>query len=180
MKTPLQAVFVTILIIGLSSCQSFGAPKDREALHLASAEENGVKVVVSLAHTGNEQDVLSATFIPLEPGLHLYSKNIPKNGVENLGRPTLLELMENSKLKPLGELQESAPAQAADFAPQDLLVYPPGEVTLSLPVALPPGDCWLDESVIVTYMACSDTGCRPPVVGKHIDVHLPCSDAAID
>ncbi len=149
-------------------------------LQLGAAKENGVEVSISLTRAENQPPALSATFTPLEPGLHLYSKDLPKNGVEGLGRPTLLELGENSQLTPLGELTESVPPEISDFESKNLLVYPPGEVTLSMRVALPSGACWLDENVLVTYMACSDTGCRPPVMGKKIKVHVPCADVVIN
>ncbi|MEW6405702.1 MAG: hypothetical protein AB1649_28255, partial [Chloroflexota bacterium] len=132
--------------------------------------------VISLTRYGPHDFALDAKFIPLETGLHLYSKDIPRTGVEGLGRPTLLELPETSKLAVLGDLIENVPAEIPDFEPKDLLVYPVGEVTLSIPVALPPGTGWTDETVSVTYMACSDKGCKPPVMGKAIQIRVPNSE----
>jgi hypothetical protein len=148
---------------------------------LASATENGVKVVVRLvpSQTQNDQFALSATFTPLESDLYLYSKDIPTNGVQGLGRPTLLELAKDSRLTALGGLTESVPAQTPEVEPKELLVYPPGEVTLSLPIALPPGSCQLDDNVSVTYAACSERGCKAPVVSKKIAISVPCRDAAM-
>jgi hypothetical protein len=103
----------------------------------------------------------------------LYSTHIPINGLEGLGRPTLLELTEGSQMTALGTLTESVQAQAPDFEPKELLVYPAGAVTLSLPVELPPGSDWSDDQVKVTYMACSAYQCKPPVVGKIVPIRIP-------
>lgn len=99
-------------------------------------------------------------------------------GVEGLGRPTLLELTANSHLTAAGSLTESVKAQAPDFGPSELFVYPSGPVTLSLPVELPTGEGWIEDKIQVTYMACSSVKCKPPVEGKVIPVRIPGEDAA--
>ena len=161
-------------MIGLASCRSLDVPERGESLQLASSAENDVKVVIALERTASDQFALSATFTPLVSGLYLYSKDIPKTGIDGLGRPTLLELPQDSKIEALGELMESIPAQTPSVEPKDLLVYPPGEVSLSISVALPSGTCWVNEDVSVTYMACSEKGCKPPVIDKKIMVRVPC------
>ena len=100
--------------------------------------------------------------------------------VEGLGRPTLLEVPSESHMKPLGELIESVPAEVPNFEPRELLVYPAGAVTLSLPVELPEGNDWVEDVVKVTYMSCSETGCKPPVVGKLVAVRIPGADIMAD
>jgi len=35
------------------------------------------------------------------------------------------------------------------------------------------GQDWLDQQVLVTYMACSDRGCRAPVENKSIAIRIP-------
>ena len=99
-------------------------------------------------------------------------------GVEGLGHPTLLELTSNSRLNATGFLFESVKAQAPDFEPRDLLVYPSGPVTLSLPVELPPGEEWIEDEIQVSYMACSASQCKRPVTGKIIAIRIPGADAA--
>jgi hypothetical protein len=76
-------------------------------------------------------------------------------------------------MQSLGGLLESAPAETPNFEPKELLVYPPGAVTLRLPIELPPGNGWVDDVVKVTYMACSDRGCKAPVTGKLVPVRVP-------
>lgn len=143
---------------------------------LASFTESDVDVSIALAHQPGGEFVLTATFTPPD-GYHLYSKDIPAMGVEGLGRPTLLELTSNSRLMAAGSLTESVKAQAPDFDPRELFVYPSGPVTLSLPVELPAGEGWIEDEVQVTYMACSARKCKRPVVGKIIPIRIPGSKA---
>ena len=165
--------FMAILLLATvtSSCQH--VPGLNETLELAASTENKVEVTISLEHKENNQFFLSATFTPLDPSLHLYSKEIPLNGVDGLGRPTFLGLAAESLIKANGELIESVPSQIPAFEPIELLVYPIGEVTLSLPILLPDGNHWINDQVIVTYMACNEQGCRPPVEGKVIMIRIP-------
>ena len=73
----------------------------------------------------------------------------------------------------IGELTASAEAEVSDMGTDALLVYPAGPVTLRLQVSLPPGAGWYDDKVSITYMACSQSTCRPPVIGKQISVRVP-------
>jgi hypothetical protein len=157
-----------LLAAGLVSCTS-GQSKP---IPLASFNESYVNVSVSLVQEPDGIYVLSATFTPPK-GYHLYSKDIPATGVDGLGRPTLLELSSNSLIKAAGPLTESVIPLVPDFEPRELLVYPAGAVTLSLPVELPAGDQWREDELSVTYMACSPTECKPPVVGRIVPVRVP-------
>jgi hypothetical protein len=157
----------------LTACQ----PAQSPPLELARFTENSVEVTVTLARAEDGQVFLSATFKPVEGNLHLYSKEVPRSGVDGLGRPALIELAQDSAIKANGQLIESAPAQIPLSGPQNLRVYPAGAITLSLPVILPVGKNWLDEKVIVTYMACTDYSCRPPVEGKVIQIQIPENEA---
>ena len=37
----------------------------------------------------------------------------------------------------------------------------------------PSRQSWLDQQILVTYMACSDRGCRAPVENKSIAIRTP-------
>ncbi len=153
----------------ISSCSKEKAP---EPLLLETFTKNSVTVSIYLSRTQDGQDALVASFAPPEDA-HLYSKDIPRNGVDGLGRPTLLELTQNSQMESAGGLLESSPAQIPEFEPKELLVYPVGMVTLTLPVTLPISEGWVDDEISVTFMACSDRGCKPPVENEVITVHIP-------
>jgi len=154
----------------LSACTP---PQASLPLPLASFTESSVEVSIALARDSSGQFSLAATFTPTEADMHLYSKDLPLEGQDDLGRPTLLELIPSSSLMAAGELT----ADAEPFSDPDdgygLPLYPAGPVTLRLPVSLPNGDGWVDAQVSVTYMACSGYACRAPVIGKVIDIRVP-------
>jgi hypothetical protein len=172
----LHVLFWTILLLStLVSCVS----AQTEAISLASFTENYVDVSICLERNSAGNYVLSATFTPPQ-GYHLYSKDIPITGIDGLGRPTLLELAPESLLKTSGPLLENVEAQVPDFGSRELLVYPPGAVTLSLPVELPVSNGWIEDELEVTYMACSAGKCKPPVVAKRVLVPIPGVDILDD
>jgi hypothetical protein len=165
--------FFLLALIGLTSCQPAVVLQPGQTLQLATSAENKVEVSIALTRDESGQFILSATFTPQALGMHLYSKEIPKDGVDGLGRPTLMELAEGSTLKANGELIESVVSSQASLDSNGLLLYPAGPVTLSLPVLLPEGNDWVNDKVIVTYMACDDLGCRAPVQQKPISIKIP-------
>ncbi len=168
-KINLKLVF---LVIAAATVVSSCSETRDEPLLLDTFTKNSVKVSIYLNRPKNGASLLVASFVPAA-GLHLYSKEIPRNGVDGLGRPTLLELTPASKMMAAGELAESIPSQIPAFEPKELLVYPVGMVTLTLPVTLPNGNGRMDDEISITYMACSDTGCKAPVVNQILVVHLP-------
>jgi hypothetical protein len=168
-------LLLTILVLeSVVSC----APAGEKPIALASFSENYVEVTIHLEQTATGNYILSAMFTPPE-GYHLYSKDIPVTGINGLGRPTLLEFTSNSLMKSRGGLMESVKATVPEFEPRELLVYPLGPVTLSLPVELPPGAGWVEDELSVTYMACSASLCKPPVVGKIVTVRVPGTDTFV-
>jgi len=172
-KINLLLLLTLILLSALTACQPAEVLARGGTLQLGSVTENYVEVSIALQRSQNDTYTLTATFTPLEAGLHLYSKDIPPTGVDGLGRPTLLTLPMDSALMQVGETMESQPTQDSFEGPSELRVYPEGPVTLSIPVLLPDGQDWLDQQVLVTYMACSDRGCRAPVENKSIAIRIP-------
>jgi len=175
MKRPSKIIILYFLLalIGSPSCRPASILEPGQTLKLATSTESKVQVTIDLTRNESGQFILSASFIPQNPGLHLYSKEVPRNGVEGLGRPTLLELAKDSALKANGELTESIASQLLPFDSSELLVYPAGPVTLSQPVLLPDENKWVNDIVLVTYMACDEQGCRAPVQQKPIIVKIP-------
>ena len=168
------SVFILVMLLATVSASCALAPG--KPIALASFTENFVTVSVSLQHDPSGSVLLMATFTP-EAGHHLYSKDIPANGLEGLGRPTLLELAAGSQMIAAGELSESVAAQEPDFEPKELLVYPEGSVTLTLPIQLPAGGEWIDDQVKITYMACTPYQCKAPVEGKIVPIRIPGAEA---
>ena len=164
---------ITILL--LTACGTKPELEPGSPLKLASFTENSVTVSLTLEADSAGQAFLTATFTPSDPTFHLYSIEIPRDGVNGLGRPTLVEPAPNAKIQSTGPLIASAEAKDADI--DGLPIYPAGAVTLRLPVTLPAGSGWFEDSILVTYMACGSGVCMPPVIGKIIPVRIPGADA---
>jgi hypothetical protein len=135
-------------------------------------EDSGVHVEIT--YTGGPSGVVVAAFHPLDAGFHVYGPELPRDGIDGAGRPTLLELPTGSAWSPTGPLA-AEPARTLQSLPsfdQPFPVFPDGPATLRLPVELdasaPPGT---ELVVSVTYMACSSTGlCLAPVIGREVSV----------
>jgi hypothetical protein len=155
------------------------APTPNLPIQLITFTKNDVSVSIDLKHSSAKNYVLSATFIP-SAGYHVYSKDLPRHGMNGIGRPTLLELTTASQMTALGSLTESVAAENFYFEHNEFLVYPLGAVTLSLPIQLPIGDLWVKDEVKITFMACSSTQCKPPVEGKIVSIHIPGADMLLD
>ena len=143
------------------------------SLTLTTFTENSVEVVVKLQRAATGEVTLTATYTPLLSGFHLYSKDLPRNGINGLGRPTLLELSPDSKLQFTGPVTESVPSTVSSADPSGTLIYPDGPVTLTVPIQLPAGSHLVEDKISLTYMACSAGGCKAPVIGKIIPVNIP-------
>lgn len=163
-----------IISLAVTSCVAADSPSEFP-IALATFTENDVDVSIQLERNDAGNYFLSAEFSP-PAGYYLYSKDIPLTGVDGLGRPTLLTLTSASQLKTAGGLVESVQAKEPEFDPKDLLVYPSGAVTLSLPVELPAGSNWVGETVKVTFMTCNNQGCKPPVIDKLVSIRVPGTD----
>ena len=136
-------------------------------------EDSGVHVEIT--YSGGSSGELVAVFHPLDAGFHVYGPELPRDGIDGAGRPTLLELPPASAWSPTGPLAAEPPRllQSLPSFDQPFPVFPDGPATLRLPVELdasaPPGT---DLVVSVTYMACSSSGlCLAPVIGRQI--HVP-------
>jgi hypothetical protein len=135
-------------------------------------EESGVQV--ELSYVGGDSGEIVAVFRPLEAGFHLYGPDLPRDGIDGAGRPTLLELSAVSGWTPAGELQ-SEPATTLQSLPsfdRPFPVFPDGPATLRLPVERVDPTQQNGELVVsVTYMACSSSGlCLAPVIEREIRV----------
>jgi hypothetical protein len=144
-----------------------------ERAKLTEVTQNSVKVSVSLEADSVGKPVIRATFTPTEPGFHLYSKDMPEDGVKGFGRPTRLQV--------LGGVIKQAGPVFSDVSPHDLEVmdvkipiYPEGPVTLRQPIEITTGRDDLAAQIEISYMACKTGGeCKMPVERKRIELKLP-------
>ena len=150
------------------------APKQRW-LDLASSTERGVNVSIALERDSAGLVWLAARFAPTFAATHLYASALPDNGIDGIGRPTRLAIVASPGLMPLGEAIADRPVELdrIDALGAALPIYPPGPVTLRVPVSLPRGVPSMNALVDVSYMACGPKGCLPPVAHKRIAVSIP-------
>lgn len=137
------------------------APKKVVAT-LGAMTKNGVQVDLTLQEDGSRRSWLAATFTPQTADTHLYAKSLPPQGVNGLGRPTRLAIVDASGFELTGDVIADRPEREdrLDSLKTTLLVYPPGPVTLLAPVRI---TAPARAEVSLSYMACAPEGCHPPV-----------------
>ncbi len=164
---PILALVLLLMIVGVAIL-ALSRAKPPAIARLGGFSASGVQVDLSLEQNTVAPCVLAARYTPLEKHFHVYSKDLPPDGVNGVGRPTRLDII--SGLVATGEL--TVDATTSDFKTQGLTeilpVYPDGPVTLRLPVRVA-GDG--RERVKISYMACSAVTCLPPVA-KTLDINL--------
>ncbi len=140
---------------------------------LATVDAGSVRVAIADERDAAGQEWLIGTFTPLREGFHLYSAGLPREGLNGVGRPTLLEIASPDVLAPSGALSADH-AAAMLYVPMladSFPVYPAGPVTLRLPVRrLGAGR---RATLSLTFMACSENTCLPPIVGRRVTIQLP-------
>ena len=140
-----------LLVGGCSRAAESSPPPDRSG----RLEAGGVTVEAVLA-----DGQVQATFRPQRPGFHLYSLDLPPDGVQGLGIPTVVAV--RGSLDAIGTPSADKPVKELriDELNVTLPVYPDGPVTVTLPVrSIGEGPA----EVVVTYGACSASTCLPPV-----------------
>lgn len=125
--------------------------------------------------------VLVARFVPPTGGYHLYSKDMPKTGIDGIGRPTLLEIPPDQPIEAVGALQADQPVSDKTVMDWVFPLYPAGPVELRLAVRLPQGDGQsLPVTLWMTYMTCDDESCLRPVEREAVAVSLPTVANGVD
>ncbi len=145
-------------------------PSATSSSTLATFTENGVTVEIVAELKSSGQGWLSGTFTPLEDGFHLYSNDLPRNGLNGQGRPTLLDIISLGNIKVTGTLVAN---QQTILWAQGLLVYPDGSVTLSWPIEWAGNNTSAPTELSITYMACTKEICLKPVADKKVLVEIP-------
>ncbi|HNB51957.1 MAG TPA: protein-disulfide reductase DsbD family protein [Anaerolineales bacterium] len=136
--------------------------------------EKGVTTTVEARRSAFGRLELLATFTPTREHFHLYSKDLPRDGLNGLGRPTLLEVISSDGINSVGLLEANQPTLDLYLEILGLTfpVYPEGPVILQLPLEFTNNNHTASLEISVTYMACSDMTCLPPVVDKRFTVQL--------
>jgi hypothetical protein len=173
MKFISPGVVAAVLLWGCDRGRTYSASSVfTERAKLTEVTENSVRVLVSLEADSVGKPVIRATFTPTEPGLHLYSKDMPEEGVKGFGRPTRLQVI-GDVIKPAGPVYSDVRPHELDVMDVKLPVYPEGPVTLRQPVEINSGGD-LTAQIELSYMACRTGGeCKIPVERKRVEFKLP-------
>ncbi|WP_194904341.1 hypothetical protein [Catenulispora rubra] len=136
---------------------------------VAQFSESGVIVVVNVKDRTATRASLAVTFTPDRPGFHLYSIDLPPNGIQGVGRPT--SVTTQGVLHAAGPESAETTVTTLPLAGTDLTlpVYPDGPVTVDLPVTI---DGAGQATVLIGYAACSPQTCLPPVSGYQIPMFV--------
>jgi hypothetical protein len=118
--------------------------------------DGGVRVAAVLTRTPS----VEVTFTPDRPGFHLYSLDLPAEGVDGLGTPTVVRVRAGATVTGPARADRPVHRLRIDALNVELPVYPDGPVTVALPVR--PTTSRRVE-LVVTYGACSAGACLPPV-----------------
>jgi thiol-disulfide isomerase/thioredoxin len=149
------------------------APKSRDC-ELATFTEHGVRVSVGLDRDRSGGLWLSGSFAPVTADTHLYATSLPAEGIQGLGRPTRLAIAAGSHLRSVGPPVADRPvlSDRIEGIGAVLPVYPPGPVTVRIPVVLDRAPDPRAE-VLVSYMACGARGCLAPVTDRRVSFAVP-------
>lgn len=136
----------------------------------------GVQVELSSAWSGDGKLIVRARFTPDDPAFHLYSKDLPRKGVNGIGRPTLIEVADRGRFTEIGELiaDQKAIQQLDATSNTSHSIYPSGPVTLYLSLLRPESSHGQEQITIrLTYMSCSERVCNLPVERAAVSLTLP-------
>lgn len=155
---------VCLLAPALGGCGGSSAPAPT-----AHATADGVTVTVTLLRAANAPSRLRVVFSPQQSGFHIYSIDLPDQGIDGLGIPTRIAV--RGGLAALGKAAANLPTRLLRPAglPAELPVYPDGPVTFTLPVRRTSSG---RAEVVVSYGACSEARCLMPVTDEIIPLRL--------
>src|SRR5579859_5406003 len=117
----LVLLLIAVLVLAIVIRQQWVMPVSQKnaTVHLDTITQNHVQVDINLEADSLGQMILAATYKPLDAGFHLYSKDLPRTGIDGVGRPTLLELPPSSGLQPTGAVVDSVPANSVKIEGMD-------------------------------------------------------------
>ncbi len=151
-------------------------PPFTHAMPLERFSEHGVTVAIALEYDHAGQTLLAATYTTEQPHYHLYSSDLPREGIDGAGRPTLLEIVAAMGVEPIGPAVADRTVEQVRIVGFDepFPMYPAGPLTLRLPIALTRTGQDATAELAITYMACwTGKRCLAPVVGRPVTVHIP-------
>jgi|GEM_PF-2410964 len=170
----ISVLTLVLIMIFFSSYIAIRSDEHRP-LTVWTSTENHVEVKIDITKNPSGQLQLSGIFTPTRPGFYLYGKDLPKDGIQGLARPTLLEVIKSNSVKFIGALEADQAVKNIYVNALDISfpVYPTVPVKLSIPFELADNSNSASIELSITYMACSDITCLPPVVDKYVYIQVP-------
>ncbi|MER5638904.1 hypothetical protein ABT095_18310 [Kitasatospora sp. NPDC002227] len=144
-----------------------GCGQSRPAEPTAHASASGVAVTATLLP--GEGGRLRVTFAPEEPGFHLYSVDLPAQGIDGLGIPTVLAVRGGLAATGRPTADRATLLLRPAGLTTELPVYPDGPVTFTVPVRRTGSH---QGEVVVSYGACSASRCLLPVSNEVLRLDL--------
>lgn len=163
LRTSLLVVAATAVLAG---CAQAAPPQPSTA----TITEGGVEVTAVLRGGDDGHGELTVTFAPLEPGFHVYSTTHDSAASRGLGFRTSVLLLEGPVVS--GPWRADAPVERLEFPSLEtsVEVFPNGPVRLTAPVyRVHEGSAVLS----VSYAACSEALCLPPVLDRRLALEWP-------
>jgi hypothetical protein len=179
MSAPWRLALAVVALAASACVAGSPAPQPEDLTYsrwraLTDFTEQGVHVEIVLDEDSLGHMWLAGVYTPIEPDSYLYSAHMPAAGIQGLGRPTVLAVVPPSEVKVLGPVVPNLKPHEDRVESLNLTlpVYPPGPVTLRLPIEIPGVGSSARVTLAVGYMACGPRGCMPPVEGKRVSVNL--------
>ncbi|MFE2876140.1 hypothetical protein ACFXG6_05745 [Streptomyces roseus] len=175
------AVLCTAALAACGGHRAGDAGDARPSAATTSFTEQGVTVTLTVSEWHGSTGTLSAVFAPERKGFHLYSTDLPADGVEGVGRPTAISV--SGAVKADGRPAASADVRSITVPGVEapVPVYPDGPVTLTLPVRADGdggGDRGGEATVLLGYASCSaQDGCTIPVSGHPVHLNVTADGA---
>ncbi|MCP5097448.1 MAG: hypothetical protein GY943_18030, partial [Chloroflexi bacterium] len=121
-----------VLFLGTSCVSEPQLPKQPRQFSLHTFSKSSVLVEIVLHISADGVATLVGTYAPEEPSLHLYSLDLPMEGIDGVGRPTRLEIVSGA-LNTQGALVADVTAVNHTFPQFDapFPLYPDGAVMLT-------------------------------------------------
>lgn len=178
-SSPLRGtIWITAALI-LTSCSQkttnrlIASGPFTEHAQLAEFVENGVGVKIALETGPDQQALLRATFTPTEAGFHLYSKDLPVDGIKGIGVPTRFTVAPGAGIISVGEPFSDVEPKQLRVKGMTFPIYPEGAVKIRLPIKIDSSSGETTAKASFSYMACSKEICRVPVQGKQLTLTIP-------
>ena len=164
------AFAVSLIMVAAGGCLNgeLGTPPRHEERF----DDARVAIQVGFEQTSSDAGTVVALYEPVTGGIHLYGLELPRNGIDGAGRPTLVTVVDPA-WHAVGPLIPSVGSEPVEYPGFDVPfpVYPDGPVTLRQRVERTGADIDGTIETTITFMACTSSGlCYVPIEDHAVSV----------